>query len=330
MNLNIALGDNMNRSEILFLYDIADANPNGDPLDANKPRLDEETEINIVTDVRLKRTIRDYLEEYKGQNLFVKEISDEKGIIQDAKKRAKDYLPESDYSNLHDAKMEMQKNILKECVDVRLFGATIPLDVTVKEGKKNSKKTGSITLTGPVQFRLGRSLHKVEITHVKGTGAFASGEGKSQKTFREEYILPYSLIGFYGIVNEKAAESTEMKDEDVDLLLDGIWNGTKNLISRSKFGQIPRILLQVEYNEDNFFIGDLDKQIYLVHDLDTDKQIRSVNDYKLDINSLLGLFKINKDKIAKINYKIDPKINFNEDLIEKIEEIGIETIELEL
>ena len=48
----------MNRSEIIFLYDIADNNPNGDPLDSNKPRIDEETGENIVTDARLKRTIR--------------------------------------------------------------------------------------------------------------------------------------------------------------------------------------------------------------------------------------------------------------------------------
>ena len=55
-----------NRSEILFLYDITDANPNGDPVDENKPRVDEETGVNIVTDVRLKRTIRDYLYDYKN------------------------------------------------------------------------------------------------------------------------------------------------------------------------------------------------------------------------------------------------------------------------
>ena len=60
----------MNRSEILFLYDISDANPNGDPLDDNKPRLDEETEINIVTDVRLKRTIRDYLHDFKNEEYY--------------------------------------------------------------------------------------------------------------------------------------------------------------------------------------------------------------------------------------------------------------------
>lgn len=72
----------MNRSEILFLYDIVDANPNGDPLDDNKPRLDEENEINLVTDVRLKRTIRDYLHDFKNQELFIKEIKDKDGNIQ--------------------------------------------------------------------------------------------------------------------------------------------------------------------------------------------------------------------------------------------------------
>ncbi|MCX7795379.1 MAG: type I CRISPR-associated protein Cas7, partial [bacterium] len=58
-----------NRSEILFLYDATNTNPNGDPLDENKPRIDEETGRNIVTDVRLKRTIRDYLFDYKGIEL---------------------------------------------------------------------------------------------------------------------------------------------------------------------------------------------------------------------------------------------------------------------
>ena len=240
----------MNRSEILFLYDIADANPNGDPLDGNKPRLDEETEINIVTDVRLKRTIRDYLNDYKNQGIFIKEIHDDDGNIQDAKQRALDYASSDEYESLDAARSDLKNNILDECIDVRLFGATIPIDVKVKGKKKGT--SSSVTLTGPVQFRMGRSLNKVEIQHIKGTGAFASGKGKEQKTFREEYVLPYSLIAFYGIVNENAAKETKLKPDDVDLLLDGIWNGTKNLISRSKFGQSPRCLIQIEYNEDNF------------------------------------------------------------------------------
>lgn len=73
------------RSEILFLYEIENANPNGDPLNENRPRFDSEDSTVIVSDVRLKRTIRDYLFEYKGFNgkeekdIFVRETTYEDG-----------------------------------------------------------------------------------------------------------------------------------------------------------------------------------------------------------------------------------------------------------
>ena len=82
----------MNRSELVFLYDISYAVSCFKKKDENKPRIDEDVELNIVTDVRLKRTIRDYLHDFKGQGIFVKEIEDENGNIQDAKLRAMDYL----------------------------------------------------------------------------------------------------------------------------------------------------------------------------------------------------------------------------------------------
>lgn len=320
----------MNRSEILFLYDIADANPNGDPLEGNKPRLDEETEINIVTDVRLKRTIRDYLNDYKNQGIFIKEIHDDDGNIQDAKQRALDYASSDEYESLDAARSDLKNNILDECIDVRLFGATIPIDVKVKGKKKGT--SSSVTLTGPVQFRMGRSLNKVEIQHIKGTGAFASGKGKEQKTFREEYVLPYSLIAFYGIVNENAAKETKLKPDDVDLLLDGIWNGTKNLISRSKFGQSPRCLIQIEYNEDNFFIGDLNNKISISHDLEDDKKLRKISEITVDLSNLINSIEENKGKINKINYKFDSDIRFKDysidSLINKFNELGIDVSEI--
>jgi len=318
----------MNRSELIFLYDIADANPNGDPLDDNKPRLDEETEINIVTDVRLKRTIRDYLHDYKGQEIFIKEIQDENGNIQDAKTRANDYSSKDNYDTLDEAKNDLKNEILNQCIDVRLFGATIPIDTKVK----NKSKSGSVTLTGPVQFRMGRSLNKVEIQHIKGTGAFASGKGKDQKTFREEYVLPYSLIAFYGVVNENAATQTNLADDDVALLLDGMWNGTKNLISRSKFGQSPRLLLQIEYNEKNYFIGDLNNKISLNHDLEDDKKLRNISEAEIDLSVLLKAISENKDKISKINYKFDSEVTFKDyskdELLSKFEELGIDSSEI--
>jgi len=303
----------MNRSEIVFLYDITYANPNGDPLDENKPRIDEETEINIVTDVRLKRTIRDYLRDYKNQEIFVKEIEYEPGKIQNAKLRAEDYLLDKNGNktsksniSLEDMKKNMYRNIVKNCIDVRLFGGTIPIE-------KSRNEKSSITLTGPVQFRFGRSLHQVEIKHIKGTGAFASGEGKQQKTFREEYILPYSLISFYGVINEKAAEKTSMTEDDSSLMIEGIWNGTKNLITRSKFGQMPRLLIKVTYNDENYFIGDLDKKIKIEHDLDDDKKLRDIKEMELNISELINALKNDLNKIESISLKSDPTAVFNID-----------------
>lgn len=277
------------RSELLFCYDITDANPNGDPLDENKPRIDEETGFNFVTDVRLKRTIRDYLYTYKGFNgtggrdifvrpKFMKE-GDEASGLQDGKTRAKDF--------------DEQKNrVLNECIDVRLFGGVLPL------------KKDSITFTGPTQFKIGRSLHKVILKHIQGTGAFSSKPGNKQATFREEYVLPYSFIAFHGIINENAAKETGMTDEDERLLLEGIWNGTKNLISRSKFGQQPRLLVQVKYNTPGFFIGDLDKKISLDTEIN-DLKIRSTGDFKLDISKLNQAISQAGSQVDKVLYKAD-------------------------
>lgn len=289
------------RSELIFLYDIKDTNPNGDPADENKPRLDEETRINIVTDVRLKRTIRDYLYNFKGKEIFVRKISNETGSIQDAKTRAKDF-------------QNNPEKIINDCLDVRMFGGTIPITT----GKS---KDSSIIYTGPVQFKMGRSLNKVELKYLKGSGAFASGEGKEAKTFREEWVIPYSIICFYGIINENAAKDTNLTQEDVDLLLDGIWNGTKNLISRSKVGQMPRLLIKVDYTKNNYHIGDLDKLINISSEL-MGEQIRDISDFKLDITQLINAFIGNKDKISSVNYVSDNRIKFifnNKE--QKIEEI---------
>lgn len=278
-----------NRSEILFIYDIRDGNPNGDPLDENKPRIDEETGINLVTDVRMKRTIRDYLHDFKNLEIFVREIVyDEQNMyIQDGKRRAKDFG-------------EDPKRILNECIDVRLFGGVIPL------------KGDSITYTGPVQFKMGRSLHRVSMKHIKGTGAFASKEGSKQATFREEDILPYSLILFYGIINENAAEHTKLSYEDVTLLLEGVWNGTKSLISRTKAGQVPRLLLKVNYSKDNYHIGDLDRMVKLVTKM-PHENIRDTTDFQLDLSELIGKLASEKDSIKDIEIRADERIKFSKD-----------------
>lgn len=277
-----------NRSEILFLYDVKDANPNGDPVDENKPRIDEESGINIVTDVRLKRTIRDYLYEHKGQEIFIREIRKEDGNLKTKEERLNDFDSES---------------IVEKCIDIRLFGST-----TAVENR-------TIVYTGPVQFKYGRSLHKVDLTYIKGTTVMPSGAEKKQGTFTERYILPYSLIAFYGIVNENAAKNQNipLTETDIDLLLEAIWNGTKNLISGSKFGQMPRLLMQVVYKEgQDFHIGELDKLISMRSDK-VDESIRDITDLKIDITALVKRLEENMAKIENIRFKVDERITFVKD-----------------
>jgi CRISPR-associated protein Csh2 len=285
-----------NRTEILFLYEIENANPNGDPLNENRPRYDSEENRVLVSDVRLKRTIRDYWYEYKGYNgtngkdIFVRETTYPEGdkiYVKDGKRRAKDF-------------QESKQTVLNQCIDVRTFGGVLPLS------------NDSITLVGPTQFQMGKSLNKTDIMIEQGTGAFASGDKKGQATFRTEYKVPYALIGFNGIINEKAAAYSQMTDDDKALLLEGIWEGTKNLISRSKFGQTPLLLLTVEYNEP-FYIGSLRQRLKLLAEKN-EMQLRSTDDYTLDINELLAELGRNQDKISAVTVRIDPRLKTSQPL----------------
>jgi len=279
-----------NRSEILFLYDVKDANPNGDPVDENKPRIDEETGVNIVTDVRLKRTIRDYLHDYKKQEIFVLEARDEKGNLKTKEQRLQEFN-------------NNPKEVIDKCIDIRLFGAT-----TAVEDK-------TMALTGPVQFKFGRSLHKVDMTYIKGTTVMPSGAEKKQGTFTERYIVPYSLIVFYGIVNETAASQQliPLSEQDILLMLEAIWNGTKNLISGTKFGQMPRLLLQVVYKQGlNFYIGELDKLISISTDR-ADEALRDISEVKVEVGQLIEALKKHREKIEAIRFKLDPRVSITQD-----------------
>lgn len=271
------------RSELLFLYDVKDSNPNGDPLDDNKPRIDEETGTNIVTDVRLKRTIRDYLYDFKQHEIFVREVRKDDGNLKTKEDR------------LTDLKIDSVDSIIQKCIDIRLFGATAAI------------KDKSIILTGPVQFKFGRSLHRVNLNFIKGTTVMPSKESKKQGTFTECYQLPYSLICFYGIINENAAKETKLTEDDIKLLLDGMWNGTKNLISRSKAGQVPRLLLKVDYKEGNYHIGDLNSTLKLTSEI-VEEEIRDISQIKLDISELLNVFSKNSEQIKNVEYCIDERL----------------------
>jgi CRISPR-associated protein Csh2 len=216
-----------NRSEILFLYDVSYSNPNGDPADSNRPRQDPQTERLLVTDVRLKRTVRDYLyEKYFRQkqdaacNLYV--YSDQAPspmTLVERLARLGGNEPKAGEKVKLDAKLSMN-DILKECIDARLFGATVaPSSQNTGTKKKPNyaeyEAEGAFHLSGPVQFNMGQSLHSARIEFVKGTGAFATTIGDGQRTFREEFVAAYGLIAFYGCIDHHRAEFTQCSENDV-------------------------------------------------------------------------------------------------------------------
>lgn len=285
-----------NRFELVFAYDVKDGNPNGDPLDENKPRLDEALGINLVTDVRLKRTIRDELAE-RGEELWVS------GEAVTSQKRAEQILERAGAKYEH--KAQVLGVLLEHCIDLRLFGGTLPLKLA---NRKQGEGGEGVSLTGPVQFRLGRSLHRVAPVFMQGTAAFGAKETAGQRSFREEWLLPYSFIVFYGVVNQNAARDTGLTEGDVMLMFEAMWNGTKNLITRSKMEQLPRFLLALRYREEvNLHIGELDKYLALRTAV-PEEQLRDVRQFKLEIGGLKAILQRYDDRLADIYYKVDDRL----------------------
>lgn len=290
----------MNNSDILFLYDAKLTNPNGDADDENKPRMDYETSTNLVSDVRLKRYIRDYLID-KGYDVFV---SQTEGKALTATQRI-----ESLFKN-YDEKVDMKKLtdvqigwLLEQLIDVRLFGATMPI-------KSAEGKGTSLTFTGPVQFSWGYSLNPVTLVDSNTITSRFSSEADKATTMGKDYRLYYSLIAFSGIISGKRAEHTKMNDGDLDLLEEAIVKSIPLLATRSKIGQYPRLYLRVEYKSPEFLIGDLRDYIPRVDDV----SVREITDYTLDLQGLKTILEDNLDSIGGINYWYHKQLQIKTDL----------------
>lgn len=283
-----------NRSELLFLYDVKRCNPNGDPLDANRPRIDEDSGRCLVTDVRLKRTIRDYLmnKGYNGGALGDIFIRDEDGKPVTGEQRSKSY--------------KNREEFCQKFIDVRLFGGVSA------PGGTSDKKGKVFHYTGPVQFSMGYSLNKVHENFIKGTGAFATKEGAEQKTFREEYNITYGLIAFHGVINENAATHVGTTEKDVEELTAALWNGTKDLLTRSKKGHMPRLLVKIDY-KDGFFVGDLCERLKLISNGEkkTDA-LEDIEDYKLDTKALNAALLKYDAEITSISVQKDDRLTLTE------------------
>lgn len=282
----------MKNSEILYLYDAKLTNPNGDPDEENRPRMDYERDINLVSDLRLKRYIRDYMIQ-NGRDIFVRRI-DDKPVTAD--KRVKD---------LKDSSEEW---ILDNWIDVRMFGATMTVTGDTK------------TYIGPVQFNWGYSLNKVELLEASITSHFSTSEKATQGTIGKDYRVKYSLIAFSGVISGKRAERTKLKSEDIQFLDRAMKNAIPNLATRSKIGQYPRMYFRVEYKDDQTILGDMRDYISLK---EKSSSIRDINECALEIDKLINILNKNQEKINKIYYYLDPSLRllFNDVEVVNIQEV---------
>jgi len=262
------------QSELLFLWDARMTNPNGDMLNDNAPRYDEADRRAIVSDVRVKRTIRDDLQDRQQESIFVNNAEE----VISAETRFKEV---EKLSGMKD------REAFLSCIDNRLFGGVAP--------KSN------IQIIGAVQFSWSKSLNETETILGQGTGAFGKDNAKN-KTFRTDNYIPYGLFAMYGTINALNAQKSKATEEDVNKMLDSMWNGTKLLNTRSKTGQKPRFLLRVIY-KDSYMIGLLDELVELSNE--ATHQIRKFEECEVDFTTLIEAFNAKKDKIEKIIIRYD-------------------------
>jgi len=262
-------------SEILFTYDAKLCNPNGDPDEENRPRMDWEKEINLVSDVRVKRYIRDYADD-QGIPIYVRKIE------------GKSVKPEEVIKSVGEDIDE-----LETFIDIRLFGATIPI-------KKETR-----TYIGPVQFNWGYSLNKVELLEASITSHFASDEKKQQGAIGKDYRVKYSFIAFSGIVSARRAKETRLTEDDLKFLDRAMKEAIPLQATRSKIGQYPRLYMRVEYLDDKTLLGDLRDYVKLIEVVE---KPRKIEDVQLDITDLAEFLHKNKNVISKIYYFKHPEL----------------------
>lgn len=325
-------------SEILFIWDTRLSNPNGDMMSDNANRFDEVDEKAIVSDVRVKRTVRDYIQYHKKIDIFVNNdailagYTDEKGTIKSVTAENRFNQLKEEFSSLENVYQEYEEklknkkgkektslenerdNIIERIIflhsiDNRLFGGVAP-------------KSG-LQLIGAVQFSWTKSLNKTETVLSQGTGAFATeskkeGEAKFTKTFRVDNYIPYAIFPTYGTINRANVANCKTTQKDVDELIEGLWFGTKKLNTHTKMGQKPRLLLEIVYKDDsNYFVGLLDELIKLKNS----EEIRSLDEAEFDFSELIDVLNRAENFIDKVKVILDSKMNKYKSELQKIKKI---------
>ncbi len=269
------------KSEILFFYETTFSIPNGDPFTWEQ-RYDEETKKILLSD-RIKRFIRDEIER-QGHTIFVSNPDPDNKLTAGQR-----------FMQLFSAKSD--KNITARefalsLVDVRLFGAVIPIQKEKGKKKKESEESAeekekAFNITGAVQFSvLNSSLNSVDLRMHQGTSTFLSAEGKNQGAISTTTVVPYALNQIHGWINPYSAIHTGLTEEDIQLMFKALWESINNANTRTKQNQNSLLLLQIVYSEPTKKLYGADRLVKLINTKATEEQIRHIDDYTFDFSDL--------------------------------------------
>lgn len=248
-----------NRYEFVVLFDVENGNPNGDPDSGNMPRIDPESGLGLVTDVCLKRKIRNYVEtvkeDAKGYKIYIKEDvplnrSDREdceslGITETEDKKVTEALKKLKKSD-KDVDIKLRDYMCDNFYDIRTFGAVMTTFV------KASLNCGQVR--GPVQLGFARSIdpivsQEVTITRVAITTE-KDAENKSTEMGRKN-IVPYGLYRVEGYISANLARKvTGFSEEDIDLLWEAIINMFENDHSAARGKMAVRELIVFKHSKE--------------------------------------------------------------------------------
>jgi CRISPR-associated protein Csd2 len=232
-----------NRHDVLFLFDIVNGNPNGDPDAGNLPRIDPASNRGLVSDVCLKRKIRNYVLETYGDkpsyDVFVRSgavlnriIKEEEDKIKQTKKETKSDSKKDKHEFDDACAFETVKALSNRFYDIRTFGAV------VSTGEKDSCLTGSPhgQIRGPVQFSFAQSQHPIVPLEISVTRCAVTKEEDidKERTFGNKHIIPYALYLakiyispiFAGRqeTKNKRADFTGFSDNDLKVFFEALQN----------------------------------------------------------------------------------------------------------
>lgn len=226
-----------NRYDFVYIFDVQDGNPNGDPDAGNLPRIDAETGMGLITDVCLKRKVRNYVQMARnyapGYDIFIKE----KAILNNSIDAAYDTDEVKKAKTPAEKSEEARKIMCARYFDVRTFGAVM----------STGKNAGQVR--GPIQFTFGRSVEPVisqehSITRMAvATEKEAEKQSGDNRTMGRKATVPYGLYVAHGFISANLANQTGFSQEDLDLFWEALTNMFDNDRSAARGLMSPQRLI---------------------------------------------------------------------------------------